>query len=164
MPFHLFLDFYSSLLLLVILSQIVFFSPSMMALFHRHHCWLLFFGYFLGFLIAHECDHSFGLLLTSELLFWAIIFSPYTPPWKPAYVLVIYSGNNTVDGDQYCSVTAPISSLLATDGPPVKNGLGSIIRRRRPDGAALIVPKGRNTCGICRRWDCCLLKIVFFWK
>ena len=35
--------------------------------------------FFFGFLIAHECDHSFGSLLTSEILFWAIILFPYTP-------------------------------------------------------------------------------------
>ena len=80
MPFHSFLDFYSSLLLLVILSWWVFSSPSTMVLLHCQCCWLLLFGWFFYFIIAHEFDQSFGLMLTSELLCWVIIFSPYTPP------------------------------------------------------------------------------------
>ena len=51
-----------------------------MASFHRHHCWLVYFYFYLGFLIAHKCDHSFRSLLTSELLCWAIILLSYTPP------------------------------------------------------------------------------------
>ena len=53
-----------------------------------------------GFLISHECDLSFGSLLTSELLFWAIILSTYTPPQKSASGLVLCSGYDAVDDDR----------------------------------------------------------------
>ena len=99
--------------------------------FHRHCCWFLFFGFFLGFLISHECDHSFRLLLTSELLWWSIILSSYTPPWNPASGLVICSIDYAAGGDWSFSCTACLSHLLANGGPPVKNRPGSIIQWRR---------------------------------
>ena len=68
------------MLLLVILLWWVYLYPITMASFDRQRCWLLFSGVFLVFLIAHECHHSFGLLLAYELLCWAIILPPYTPP------------------------------------------------------------------------------------
>ena len=103
---------------------------------------ILFFG---CFLIAHECDHSFGSLLTYELLCWAMILLPYNPPWKPDYGIVLCSCNNAVDGDQSCSDIAPLSPLIANGVPPVKNSTGSLY-----DGAALIAPEGGNTYGIWR--------------
>ena len=54
-----------------------FFSPSTMVLFYRHHCWLLYFEVSLSFLLTDDCDRSFRSLLTSELIFWAILLSPY---------------------------------------------------------------------------------------
>ena len=100
-----------------------------MAWFYRPCCLLFFLGRLLGFLIAHECDHSFGSLLPSKLIFWAIIFCPYDPPWKPASVLFLCSGNGAADGNQSCRGTTPISYLLASGDPPVKKWQGSIIRR-----------------------------------
>ena len=70
---------------------------------------------------------------------------PYTFPRKPASRLVICSGDNAVDGDQYFSNTAPLSHLLSAVGPPFKNSPVSLY-----DGDALIVPEGGNTRGICR--------------
>ena len=105
---------------LVILSWWVCLSLSTMVFFHRQRCWLLFFELFLGFLVAHECDHSLELLLTYELLFWAIILSPYNPPLKPDSGLVLCSGDDAVDGDWSCSDTAPLSPLLAASGHPSK--------------------------------------------
>ena len=58
---------------LIILSWQVSFYPSTMESFHCHRCWLLFFVVFLCFLIPHECDHLSGLLITLEVLSWAII-------------------------------------------------------------------------------------------
>ena len=60
--------------------------PAMVSLFFFQHndvfslstLLIVIFGFF-GFLIAHECDHSFWSLLTSELLCWEIILLPYTP-------------------------------------------------------------------------------------
>ena len=134
MPFHSFLDFYSLLLLLFILSQWFFFSqhngvvsPSPLLIF--------FWGYFFGFLIAHECDHLFGSLLTSKLLFWAIILSTYTPPRNHASGIVLCSVDKAVDGDQSCSYIAPLSPLISVGGPPVKNWPGSIIWQCRVDSA-----------------------------
>ena len=46
-----------------------FFAPSTLPIF--------FFVVFLGFLIAHECDHTFGFLLILELLLWEIVLYPY---------------------------------------------------------------------------------------
>ena len=129
MLFHSFLDFQSSFLLLVILSRWVCVSPSTVVSFHHHHCWLLFLAVFLCFLIAHECDYTFGSLLTSELLCWAIILLPYNPPRKPAYGLDLCSGDDAVDGGRSCSDTAPLSPLLALGIPPVKNWPGLIIRQ-----------------------------------
>ena len=55
------------------------FPPSTMVLF-QCHCFYCFFCFFFGFLIAHECDHSFGSLITSELLCWSDhIFAIYPP-------------------------------------------------------------------------------------
>ena len=144
MPFHSFLDFLSSLLPLVILSWWVCFSLSKMVFFTVNvDCYFL--GYFSGFLIAHECEHSLGLLFTYKLLFWAIILSPYTPPWKPASGLVLCSFDDAVYGDWSFSETSPLSPLLAAGVPPVKIRPGSLY-----DGAALIAPEDGNTRGIWR--------------
>ena len=116
--------FWSSLLPLVALSRWVCFSPSKMASFHRHRCWLLSFGVFC-FLIAHECDQHPNYF--DEWSYCCHI----SPPWNPASGLVIYSGDDAVDVNRYCSDTAPLYPLLAAGGPLVKNWLGSIIRRRR---------------------------------
>ena len=96
---------------------------------------VIFLGYFLGFLIAHECDRSLEVLLRYELLCWAIILLPYTPPRKPAYGLVLCSGDDTVDGDWSCSETAPLSPILAAGSPPIKICPGSLY-----NGDSLIVP------------------------
>ena len=64
------------MLLIVILSWWVCFSPRRMALFHRH-CFFCYFIDFLCFLISHEFDHSLGSLITLAVLFWAIIISLY---------------------------------------------------------------------------------------
>ena len=50
-----------------------FFSTSTLASFHHHQCWLIGFIIFLCFLISHECYHLLGLLITLEVLCWAII-------------------------------------------------------------------------------------------
>ena len=112
-----------------------------MALFHCQCCRLLFFLLF-GFLISHECYHTFGTLLTLELLCWAIILSPYPPPppRKPASGLVLCSGNDAVNNNWYCRETVPLSPLLAADGPPVKICPGSLYY-----GAAVIAPEDGNT-------------------
>ena len=138
------------MLLVVILSRWVCFSPSTMASFHRQCCWFFVFVFGGGLLIAHECDHSFESLITYELLCWKTILLPYTPPRKPFSGLVLCSGNDAVDGDRSCSDTAPLFPLLAAGGPPVKNRPGSLY-----DGAALIVPEYGNTWGI---WlpPCCV--------
>ena len=60
------------MLLRVILSWWVCFLPSIMASFH-HHCWLLSYFNCFCFLISHECNHLFGLLITLEFLSWLII-------------------------------------------------------------------------------------------
>ena len=86
-------------------------SPLLIAIF-----WFFFFP-----LIAHDCDLSFGSLLTSELLYWAIILLLYTPPpQKPASGLVLWSGDDDVDDDRSFSDTALLSPLLAIGSPPVK--------------------------------------------
>ena len=94
-----------------------------------------FLGYFLGFFIAHECDHSLELMITYELFCWAIILSPYTPPRKPAYGLVLCSGDDTVKGDWSSSYTSPLSPLIAAGSLPVKIRPGSLY-----NGNSLIVP------------------------
>ena len=35
------------------------------------------FPFFIGFLISHECDHSFGSLLPLLIHYWDFLFSPY---------------------------------------------------------------------------------------
>ena len=55
----------------------VCFSLNTMASFHCHRCLLLFFVVFLCFLIAHECEHLLGSLITWEVLCWAIILLLY---------------------------------------------------------------------------------------
>ena len=107
------------------------------------------FWFFFCFLIAHECDHSFGSLLTSELFCWEIILSPYTPSRKPASGLVLCSGDDAIDGDQSCSNTSSLSPILAAGSPPIKNRPGSLY-----DRAALIVPEGENTHRIWRPPRC----------
>ena len=121
------------MLLLVIMSQWVCFSPSTMVSFHHHRCWLLFFGVFLVASFHHECNHSFGLLCLSDLLCWAIILLPNNPPLKPDSGIILFNDNDAVDGNQSCSDTIPLSSLIAVDGPPFKNRPGSIMRQRRAD-------------------------------
>ena len=125
------------MLLQVILSRWVFFLPEQWCCFTVNivDCFL---GW--GFLIAHECDHSLGSLLTYELIFSAIILSPYTPPRKPTSGLVLCSGDNAVNGDWSYSDTAPLSPILAAGGPLVKICPGSLY-----DGAALIAPEDGNT-------------------
>ena len=49
------------------------FYPSTTALFHCHRCLLTYFEVFLWFLPIDEFDHSLGLLITLEVIFWAII-------------------------------------------------------------------------------------------
>ena len=138
------------MLLLVILSQWFCFSPSIMALFHCHRYWLLFFGCcFVSSLPISLTFHS-DIWLHLNYFHERSYFRHIPPPsWKPASVLVLYSGNNTVDGDWSCSNTAPLSPLLATGGPPVKNRPGSLY-----DSAYLIMPEGRI---ICKTWHppCC---------
>ena len=59
----------SSLLLLVIQSQWVCFSPStIMASYHHHRCWLFFVVVFICFLLADEFNHSLGSLVILEIL------------------------------------------------------------------------------------------------
>ena len=113
----------------VILSRQVCSSPSTMVSFHRHRCWLLFLGG--GFFIAHECDHWFGSLITSKLIFWSNHIVAMYPPRNLASGLVLYSGYNTINNNWSCSDTAPISPLLAVGGPPVKKQPGPIIWQRR---------------------------------
>ena len=84
-----------------------------------------------------------------KLLYWAIILSPYTPPRKPTSGLVLCSGDDVINGDWYCSDTAPLSPLIAASGPPVKICPGSLY-----DGAALIAPEDGNNLGIWRP-PCC---------
>ena len=54
-----------------------FFFHSTMSPFHCHCCWLLVFVVFFCFLVAHECNHLLGLLITLEVPFWAVILSLY---------------------------------------------------------------------------------------
>ena len=54
-----------------------FFNPITMASFHCRHFWLLYFNVFLLSLLEDECGHSFGSLITLELIFWEILLSPY---------------------------------------------------------------------------------------
>ena len=68
-------------------------------------------------------------------------------PCKPDSELVLESRNDTVDDDSPCigttplyplfpaGVTTPLPPLLSDGVPPVKNWLGSMIRRRRADSA-----------------------------
>ena len=83
MQFHSFLDFKSSLIFLVILSQWVCFSPITMSSLHRRRCQLSFFLVYIGFLIDHECEHSFRLLLTSELFCCDLIIAIYHNSFPP---------------------------------------------------------------------------------
>ena len=46
-------------------------------LFHCHHCLLLYFKFSMSFLFTDEYDRLFGSLITSELLLWAVVLSPY---------------------------------------------------------------------------------------
>ena len=101
---------------------------------------IVIFCFSLAFLIAHDCDHSLGLLITYELLCWAIILLPYTPPRKPVFVLVLCSGNDAVNGNWYFSDTAPLSPILSAGGPSAKIRPGSLY-----NGAALIASEDENT-------------------
>ena len=87
----------------------------MVSLFFSHHDEVVSLSpfFFLGFLIAHEYDHSLGSLLTYEVLCWAIILLPYTPPRKPASGLVLCIGVDCIDGNQSFRDIAPLSPLLA---------------------------------------------------
>ena len=40
-------------------------------------CSLLYFEFSLSILLTYECHHSFGLLITLELLNWVVLLSPY---------------------------------------------------------------------------------------
>ena len=53
------------------------FSPSTMASFHSHHCWLLCFLIILFSLPTDDCDHSLVSLITLVVLCWAITLSLY---------------------------------------------------------------------------------------
>ena len=64
------------------------FSPSTMKSFHHQRCWLLFFEVFLWLFPTDKWDHSLGLLLTLEVLFWAIIIS--------LYIFIVFSQHNGV--------------------------------------------------------------------
>ena len=116
-----------------------------------------FFGYFLGFPIAHECDHSLELMLTYKLLCWAIILSSYTPSeacfwtrtlqwrWRRRWWLIL----------QWHCTSIP---LCCCWHPTRQNSSWIIILRWlvdsaiRPgslyDGTALIAPDYGNTCGL----------------
>ena len=48
-------------------------SLSTMAQFQRHRCWLLYIFIFTLSLHTDECEYSLGLMITLEVLFWAII-------------------------------------------------------------------------------------------
>ena len=48
-----------------------------MAPYYRHHGLFLFFVVFLCFLLADECDHSLGSLITLDVLCWEIILLLY---------------------------------------------------------------------------------------
>ena len=54
-----------------------FFSTSKMVLYHYHHFWLLFFVIFICFLLADDCNHSLGSLITSKVIFWVITLLLY---------------------------------------------------------------------------------------
>ena len=98
--------------------------------------------------------HSYSFLHTTYFA-EEIILLPYTPHWEAASGLVLYSGDDAVDGKRSCS-DAPLSPLLSACGPPVKIIPGSLY-----DGAALIAPEDGNTRGIWRpprcghRWSGC---------
>ena len=66
------------------------FYPSIMSLFCRHCCWLLYFEVFLWFLPMNDCDHSLGFLITLKVLCWAIIFSLYCYVSLSPLLLFIY--------------------------------------------------------------------------
>ena len=52
------------------------FSPIIMALFHFHYCWLLYFEFFI--IPPHGwVRHLFKLLLPLEEIYWDIVLSPY---------------------------------------------------------------------------------------
>ena len=135
------------MLLLVILLRWVCFSPSTMATFQRHRCWLLIF--FLGFPhfpwvlpLIQIAAYIRTTLLSDHIV--AIY-----PPWKPDSGLVLCSGDDAVDGNWYCSNTTPISPLLASGSPHIKICPGSLY-----DGATLIAPEGGNNRGVWRP-PCC---------
>ena len=96
-------------------------------------------------------------MLTSELLCWGIILLSFAVSQKPDSRLVLCSGNDTVDGDRFCSDIGPLSPLLAAGSPPVENNPESLY-----DGAVMIAPEGGNPRGIwrpprCGHWrsGCC---------
>ena len=73
------------------------FSLGTMASFNRHRCWFLYFEVFLWFLLTDECYHLFGLLSTLEVLFWAIVLSPYiiiVAIILSQYIIIVFSDNN----------------------------------------------------------------------
>ena len=137
------------MLLLVILSRWVCFSPSTMVSFHHHCCWLLFYFFIFGFLISHECDHSFGSLLTSKLLSWAIILSPYTPPL----------GSLLVDSFSAVATTSPMATDIAAtphlyplflmlEGHPSKNFQDRYTMVREWKAIKKVQPSSRSGSGL----------------
>ena len=64
------------------------FSLSTIVSFHCHHCLLIYFESFLWILHTYECDHSLGLLITLEVLCWAIVLF--------LYIIIFFSQCNGV--------------------------------------------------------------------
>ena len=149
--FHLCHSIIFRFLVLIVTSS----HPVMVSLFFSQHngfvspatlLIVIFWVYSLPMSVTTQSDRCLHMNYFGE----AIILLPYTPPWKPASVLVLCSGDNAAYVDWSCSDTAPLSPLLAAGVPPVKIRPGSL-----HDGAALIAPEDGNTLRALvrsRRW------------
>ena len=140
---------------LVILSWWVCFSLSTMIFFHRQRCWLLCLGYFLGFLISHECDpltliaayiqntllsdHIFAIYLPSEAWLWT---RPLQWRWHRQWRLILQLHRTSIPSSCCWQPTRQNSSWIIIQQWLSDSSIrpGSLY-----DSAALIAPENGTT-------------------
>ena len=108
-----------------------------MVLLHRHHSLLLFLCLFSLF---HHCPRVRPLVWIAAYIqtnflrnHIVAIPPPPPPPWEPASNPVLFSDDDTVDGEIYYRGIAPIIYLIYAGVPSVKNRPVLIIRRSCAD-------------------------------
>ena len=97
---------------------------------------VIFLLYFLVYSLPMSVNTRSDCCLHPNYFAEQLLFRHIPPtPWKDDSLLVLYSANDAINGDQYCNGTINLSLILAADGPPIKNLPGLIIQWRRADNA-----------------------------